>query len=90
MDMRFCLRNSVLEKAETPFPGISRRPGCVIEWLVMTDVGGAINQSRLLITRVKHEWSHLWMWGTEETELETAQLMSNLLTPPGLVRSSYV
>ena len=55
-----------------------------------TDVGGAINQSRLLVARVQHEWSHLWMWGTEETELETARPMSNLLTPPGLVRASYV
>ena len=55
-----------------------------------TNVGGAINQSRLLVAQVKHEWSHLWRWGTEETELETARPMSNLLTPPGLVQSSYV
>jgi hypothetical protein len=32
-----------------------------------TDVGGAITQSRLLVARVKFEWSHLWMWSTEET-----------------------
>ena len=53
-----------------------------------TDVGGAINQSRLLVARVKHEWSHLWVWSTEETELDTARPMSTLLTPPGLVRSN--
>ena len=35
MDKLFCLTTSLIEKAETPFPGISRRPGCVIEWLVM-------------------------------------------------------
>jgi hypothetical protein len=53
-----------------------------------TDVGGAFNQSRLLVARVKHEWSHLWVWSTEETEIDTARPMSNLLTPPGLVRSN--
>jgi hypothetical protein len=52
-----------------------------------TNVGGAINQSRLLVARVKQEWSHLWMWSTEETEIDTARPMSNLLTPPGLIRS---
>jgi hypothetical protein len=52
-----------------------------------TDVGGAITQSRLLVARVKCEWSHLWMWSTEETELDTPRPMSNLLTPPGLVRN---
>ena len=54
------------------------------------DVGGAINQSRLLVARVKYEWSHLWMWGAKETDLETARPILNILTPPGLVRSSYV
>jgi hypothetical protein len=53
-----------------------------------TDVGGAINQSRLLVACVKHKWSHLWIWSTEETNLEIARPMSNLLTPPGLVRSN--
>jgi hypothetical protein len=52
-----------------------------------TDVGGAITQSRLLVARVKHEWSHLWMWSTEETETDTPRPMSNLLTPPGLIRA---
>jgi hypothetical protein len=51
-------------------------------------VGGAINQSRLLVARVKHEWGHLWIWNTEETEMNMARPMSNLLTPPGLIRSA--
>jgi hypothetical protein len=52
-----------------------------------TNVGGAINQSRLLVARVKREWSHLWVWGTEETEIDIPRPMSNLLIPPGLVGS---
>ena len=52
-----------------------------------TNVGGAINQSRLLVARVKREWVHLWVWSTEETEFDTPRPMSNLLTPPGLVGS---
>jgi hypothetical protein len=55
--------------------------------IAATNVGGAINQSRLLIARVKREWSHLWVWSTEETEINTPRPMSNLLTPPGLVGS---
>jgi hypothetical protein len=52
-----------------------------------TDVGGALTQSRLLVARVKHEWSHSWMWSTEETETDAPRPMSNLLTPPGLIRA---
>ena len=50
-----------------------------------TNVGGAVNQSRLLVARVRQEWSHLWLWNAEETEVDTPRPMSNLLTPPGLV-----
>jgi hypothetical protein len=52
-----------------------------------TDVGGAFNQALLLVARVKREWSHLWVWSTEETEIDTPRPMSNLLTPPGFVGS---
>ena len=50
-------------------------------------VGGAINQARLLVARVRKDWSHLWVWSTEESEVDTPRPMSNLLTPPGLVGS---
>jgi hypothetical protein len=52
-----------------------------------TKVGGAITQVRLMVVRVRTEWSHLWIWGPEESEIETPRPMSNLLTPPGLVGS---
>jgi hypothetical protein len=52
-----------------------------------TNVGGAINQSHLLIAQVKREWSHLWVWSAEETKIGASRPMSNLLTPPGLVGS---
>ena len=52
-----------------------------------TKVGGAIHQSRLLVARVRKDWSHLWFWSPEETEIDTPRPMSNLLTPPGLVGS---
>ena len=50
-----------------------------------TNVGGAFNQARLLVARVKLDWSHLWVWPMEETKIDTPRPMSNLLTPPGLV-----
>jgi hypothetical protein len=52
-----------------------------------TNVGGAINQARLLVARVRHDWSHLWIWNAEETEIDSVRPVSNLLTPPGLVGS---
>jgi hypothetical protein len=56
-----------------------------------THAGGAILQSRLLVVRIQLQWSHLWVWATEETELNLPRPMSNLLTPPGLVpRNAYV
>jgi hypothetical protein len=55
-----------------------------------THVGGAILQARLLVVRIQLQWSHLWVWATEETESNLPRPMSNLLTPPGLVpRNSY-
>jgi hypothetical protein len=47
-----------------------------------TNVGGAFDQSRLLIAPAKKEWSHLWAWSSEETEINTPRPMSNSLTPP--------
>lgn len=53
------------------------------------DVGGAIRQNRLIIARVKS--GRTWNWDTMERGAEVIRPMSNLLTPPGLVRkSSYV
>jgi hypothetical protein len=59
--------------------------------VLATNVGGATTQARLLVARVTYEWSHLWLWGTEETGADTPRPMSNLLTPPGLIRAhTYV
>jgi hypothetical protein len=49
------------------------------------EVGGAINQERLLVACVHAFWNHLWTWGDLEAGEEVTQPMSNLLTPPGLV-----
>jgi hypothetical protein len=49
------------------------------------EVGGAINQERLLVARVHAFWNHLWTWGDLEAGEEVTRPMSNLLTPPGLV-----
>ena len=54
-----------------------------------TNVGGAFNQARLLVARVKHEFSSLWVWNTEETETDSPRPMANLLTPPGLIRPHH-
>ncbi len=50
-----------------------------------TDVGGAIQQEKLITARVQQEWGHAWKWDPEEAQPDLIRPMSNLLTPPGLV-----
>ena len=35
-----------------------------------TEVGGAVNQERLIVARVHVHWDHLWRWGRFEAGLE--------------------
>jgi hypothetical protein len=51
------------------------------------EVGGAIQQERLIVARVHAFWEHLWTWDRIEAGQEVLRPMSNLLTPPGLVPS---
>jgi hypothetical protein len=54
-----------------------------------TEIGGAINQERLIVARVHHFWGHLWRWGQFEAGQEVTCPMRNLLTPPpGLLSKS--
>jgi hypothetical protein len=55
---------------------------CVVN---ATEVGGAINQERLIVARVHRFWDHLWRWGQFESGQEVTRPMSNLLTLAGLV-----
>ena len=48
-------------------------------------IGGAIVQPRLLVVRVREEYSKLWMW-TEINITNTPRPMSNVLTPAGLIK----
>jgi hypothetical protein len=50
-----------------------------------TEVGGAIQQERLIVVRVHVHFEHLWTWDKIEAGQEVQRPMSNLLTPPGLV-----
>ena len=55
-----------------------------------TDVGGAIDQKRLIIARVRLEESRRWQW-PPIPDGQAARPMSNLLTPAGLVpRHLYI
>ena len=51
-------------------------------------VGGAIAQVRLLVARVPEECSSVWSWGTYPPPPYHPRPMSNLLTPPGLIKST--
>jgi hypothetical protein len=53
------------------------------------DIGGAINQSRLLVARVRKGWTHLFQWPGVERDKKYRRLMASLLKPAGLVRSKY-
>ena len=50
-----------------------------------TSVGGAIQQDRLLIARVRKTYDDSWQWDTQDQAPEVIRPMGNLLTPPGLV-----
>ena len=52
-----------------------------------TQVGGALQQERLLVVRWSKQTSLPWTWAAEEPLHTPVRPMSNLLTPPGLVRS---
>lgn len=51
-----------------------------------TSVGGAIRQNRLLVARVRNDWVNDWQWDRTEADEDVVRPMSNLLTPPGLLR----
>ena len=68
---------------------------CVTRWKALgyesfiklvrgTDVGGAIQQTRVLVARVQTAEAHRWRWPRLFPE-ESLRPMSNLLTPTGLV-----
>lgn len=48
------------------------------------DVGGAIRQNRLVVARVRE--GRTWTWDSMDRDREVVRPMSNLLTPPGLVK----
>jgi hypothetical protein len=54
-----------------------------------TRVGGAIAQSRLMVARIQKDSAPHWQWPCEEAAATMARPMSNLLTPPGLVRTHH-
>ena len=51
-----------------------------------TQVGGAIQQERLLVVRWNKDQGKTWQWAPEESSNSPARPMGNLLTPPGLIR----
>lgn len=56
-----------------------------------TEVGGAVDQTRLLVARLHRSLPPTWEWPPLEREAETPRPMGNLLRPPGLVpRSAYL
>ena len=54
-------------------------------WVQASQVGGAVNQARLLVVRVSQRTGTVWDW----TPIQNAppRPMSNLLIPPGLIPS---
>lgn len=50
-----------------------------------TSVGGAIDQSRLVVVRVNLQTPFRWVWAEPESEAQVKRPMANLLRPPGLV-----
>ena len=50
-------------------------------------VGGAVTQTRLLVIREQMANPRQWRWGEQDADVN-ARPMSNLLTPPGLIRSN--
>mmetsp|Transcript_14789 Transcript_14789/g.22577 ORF Transcript_14789/g.22577 Transcript_14789/m.22577 type:complete len:132 (-) Transcript_14789:2676-3071(-) len=51
-----------------------------------SSVGGAIRQNRLIVVRLQSPLQDKWKWDSMELDQEIARPMSNLLTPPGLLR----
>jgi hypothetical protein len=52
-----------------------------------TKFGGAIQQSRFLVVRILGDLCQEWHWPQPEKDSEFVRPMSNLLTPPGLLRA---
>jgi hypothetical protein len=52
-----------------------------------TRYGGAIDQSRLMVVRVRLGLGLRWIWPAPEACENVRRPMSNLLTPPGLLRT---
>jgi hypothetical protein len=54
-----------------------------------TSIGGAIQQDRLLITRVHKAYDESWRWDSNDRAPDVIRPMGNLLTPPGLVNPRH-
>ena len=57
--------------------------------VVATKVGGAISQVRFVVARVKLEFSGAFDWPDIVDDDAPPRAMSNLLTPPGLLRKQH-
>ena len=55
--------------------------------LQATRFGGAIRQSRFVVVRIRGDLCNHWNWPQPEKDSEFVRPMSNLLTPPGLLRA---
>ena len=60
-----------------------------IKFVQCASVGGALCQSRILVARVLQPQVHRWFWPNIPAN-PPLRPMSNLLTPPGLVRCRYI
>jgi hypothetical protein len=74
--------------------------GCVTRWkakgyetrvqfIKCTQVGGAVNQVRLFVARVKSEVQEHWVWPDLSSD-SLHRPMANLLTPSGLSKTKYI
>jgi len=76
--------------------------GCITRWeklgyvtrikfVSCTDIGGSLDQYRILIARVRNEDSAKWVWPSCSEDRTVRRPMHNLLTPVGLIaKNSYV
>ena len=74
--------------------------GCITRWkakgyetrvqfIKCTQVGGAVNQVRLFVARVKSEVQEHWVWPDLSSD-SLHRPMANLLTPSGLSKTKYI
>jgi hypothetical protein len=53
-------------------------------------VGGAISQACLMVAQIQEDLSPQWKGPCQEAAASMARPMSNLLTPPGLIRTKHL